>query len=217
MEIKKTLSDDSFYVLSYCELRKIIGIIGILFPFIMIIGGFIAAWSFTIEPSISDYYYTPMRNILVGYMVSIALFLFTYRYEKKDNIAGNLAGIFAAGTAFFPTSDTTTVISIIHFLSAGLLFLTLAYFSLFIFTLSDKNKEQTVQKIIRNKVYRFSGYIMLLCLTILILYFISGLNLEAYSFVLWIETIAFISFGFSWLVKGGMFFKDEDIDVSKGA
>jgi len=199
-------------LISYIELRKIIGIIGFFFPFILMIGGFISEGSFKIQPSLSDYYYTGMRNFLVGFMVALALFLYTYRYGKLDNIAGNLAGLFAVCIAFFPTSDTPSLVSTIHFVSSGLLFLVLAYFSLFIFTLTDESIPPTPEKLFRNKIYRICGIIMLSVLTILIVYFFAGIDWSAYSFVLWMETVGFVSFGFSWLVKGGMFFTDKVVD-----
>lgn len=213
MDAEKKVADTiEDQVVSYMELRKIIGIIGLFFPFIMMIGGFISTESFTIQPSISDYYYTGMRNFLVGFMVALALFLYTYRYGNLDNIAGNLAGLFAAGVAFFPTSEIPGLVSTIHFVSAGLLFLTLSYFSLFIFTLTDENIPSTPEKLFRNKIYRICGFVMLAVLLILLIYFIAGFDWQAFSFVFWMETIAFVSFGFSWLVKGGMFFKDKISD-----
>jgi hypothetical protein len=52
-------------VASYLLLRKAVGWIGTLLPVVLIVGD--AAFSSAPLPnSLSDYYYTPMRNILVG-------------------------------------------------------------------------------------------------------------------------------------------------------
>ena len=45
-----------------------------------------------LQRSISEYYVTAMRDVLVGVLFAIAWFLFSYRgYESKDDIAGDLA------------------------------------------------------------------------------------------------------------------------------
>lgn len=106
---------DNTLVISYLELRKFVGWLGLLMPFILIIGGCFTAVKGGIQPTISDYYYTPIRNIFVGILCAIGVFLFSYRgYPPKenqpkkpiisDNAAGNLAALFAVGVALFPTT-----------------------------------------------------------------------------------------------------------------
>ena len=116
-------------VLSYLTLRKAVGIIGFALPFVLAIAGP------GIQGSISCYYYTDMRNVLVGSLCAIGVFLMSTRgYDLRDEIAGRLACVFAIGVAFFPTSpcDGTKrgVIGYLHISLATLLFLTLAYFSI---------------------------------------------------------------------------------------
>ena len=91
-------------VRSYLDLRKTVGIIGLALPFVVAIGKIL--WQGPgIEFSISDYYYTTTRNILVGSLCAIGVFLASTKgYDRKDEIAGYLAGIFAIGTALFPTT-----------------------------------------------------------------------------------------------------------------
>jgi len=53
-----------------------------------------------IQESISHYYYTGMRNVFVGALCAVALFMFFYcGYDKWDDLAGDMAGIFAIGVA----------------------------------------------------------------------------------------------------------------------
>jgi hypothetical protein len=57
-----------------------------------------------LESSISNYYYTDMRNVFVGSICVIGLFLAACRgYDRHDAIAGTFAGICAIGLALFPT------------------------------------------------------------------------------------------------------------------
>src|SRR3989344_5703116 len=122
-------------VLSYLGLRKAIGVIGILLPFVLVIGKTILVDS-GIESSISAYYYTVMRDVFVGSLCAIGIFLMSYRgYEWIDEVAGKIGTIFAIGTALFPTSpqhaDTLRIfIGQLHYVFAMGLFLTLAVYSL---------------------------------------------------------------------------------------
>src|SRR5258708_1137366 len=97
-------------VMSYLGLRKAIGIIGLMLPFLLAIGNFFAQPLLRdakplrgLQDSISHYYYTDMGNVFVGSLCAIGIFLLSYRgYEKHDRVAGTLACIFAVGVALFP-------------------------------------------------------------------------------------------------------------------
>ncbi|MEJ2664743.1 MAG: DUF998 domain-containing protein, partial [Spirochaetia bacterium] len=76
-------------IISYIALRRLIGILGMLLPFICILGGLLFA-ALYVEPSISDYYYTNMRDFFVGLLFGVSLFLITYKgYELIDDIVTN--------------------------------------------------------------------------------------------------------------------------------
>lgn len=204
-------------VISYLQLRRIIGFIGIFLPLILVLGDtLLFQKELIIQPSISDYYFTGMRDVLVGFLIALALFFYTYKY-KEDNIAANIAGLSVALDALFPTGHSNVIVQTIHFISAGVFILLLGYFPLFIFTKYDKTSGKTPMKIVRNKIYRSCGIIIFASFTLLVVYFIinriTGLNLEEYRYVFWIETIILEAFGFSWLVKGGMFFSDKTTTV----
>ncbi len=203
------------YVISYLKLRRIIGLLGISLPFILSFGDMLLFQKkIIIQPSISDYYYTGMRDVLIGYLIALALFFYTYRY-KEDNLIANLAGIAVALDAFFPTGHPSVIVQTIHFVSAGIFILMLGYFSYFVFTKYNETIGKTSMKLKRDKIYRISGIIIFSNFLILVIYFIStkitGGTLEEYNFVFWIETFILEAFGFSWLVKGGAFFKDVDV------
>src|SRR5438132_6135254 len=128
---------DNFLVISYFSLRKAVGIIGLLLPFVVAVGKIILDGG-GLQTSISAYYYTVMGNVLVGSLWAIGVFLFSYRgYDRKDEIAGKIASVAAIAVALFPTNPkdalTGSWVGRIHFTSAVILFLTLAFFSLVLF------------------------------------------------------------------------------------
>jgi hypothetical protein len=219
MENAPTSNDNQPLVISYLTIRKAIGFLGFFLPLILWSGVWIWGNGTHVQPSISDYYYTVMRNSFVGVLCAVALFLFAYRgYEKLDRITGYLGSIFALGVAFFPTSpDPTTVpppqssaalIGHFHLVFAGLFFATLIFFSLFLFTRSHSNKRMTGMKKVRNTVYYVCGSIMLACVLAIGLYILLGPENNEMNVVFWGESIALMAFGVSWLVKGEIILKD---------
>ncbi len=213
-------------VLSYLGLRKAIGIIGLMLPFLLAIGNLFAQPLLRdpkplagLQDSISYYYYTDMGNIFVGSLCAIGIFLLSYRgYEKQDRIAGILACIFAVGVALFPTkpevADPTMVDKVLgglHYGFAALLFLTLAYFSLKLFTKTDPTKIPTQQKLKRNIVYRVAGYTIVACIVLILVFklTLSDDALHRFKPTFFLEALAVIAFGASWLVKGEAILKDE--------
>ncbi len=212
-------------LISYLTLRKSVGILGISLPVVLIIGSVTCGDCREIQSSISSYYHTGMRDILVGILCAVALFLFAYRgYDRRDSLAGNLACIFALGVAFFPTSVSeplthcipeavdTGIVSTIHFMSAAGFFLVLSYFSLFLFTISKE--PVTPQKKIRNRIYRVCAYAMLGSMALIALYSFYLENkfpvLRDCDPVFWLETLALWAFGISWLTKGETLWADPE-------
>ena len=217
---------ESQMLISYMLLRKLIGALGVALPFALVIGGIIYGKCEFIENSISDYYHTEMRNVLVGTLCAVALFMFAYRgHDRRDSIAGNLACVFALGVAFFPTSvDTVSEcatncifyepwISYVHFASALFFFCVLIYFCLFLFVEPRKREyELSQEKKKRNMVFRISGYIMIFCILCIAVYFIffdEDPEIKQLDVVFWFEAIALLAFGISWLTKGQLVLKDK--------
>lgn len=210
-------SSRNSYVLSYMTLRKAVGILGVSLPFVLIVGKILFQGP-GIEPSISDYYYTAMRDVFVGILCAIGIFMLSYKgHDRRDDVAGNLACAFAIGVAWFPTtpaadpSQADTFVGALHYGFAAAFFLTLSYFCLRLFRLSG-DKPKTPQKLLRNKVYAACGGIMLGCIALLLVYglFLRDTPVQALDPVFWLETTAILAFGVSWLVKGEALLKDEE-------
>jgi len=216
-------------VLSYQALRRAVGWLGILLPVVLVLGSFVfGKCGIEVQPTISHYYYTNMREVFEGVLCAVALFLFSYKgFSKMDIYATNLAGLFALGVAMFPTNylpcfncQTVPAILIdvkchptIHLVCASLFFITLACISFFLFTkTSDKNKP-TKQKLKRNVIYRVCGIVMWACIIVIAIYmnFIKKHNQIESQLVLGLETLALWAFGLSWLTKGETLLKDKKI------
>jgi dolichyl-phosphate-mannose--protein O-mannosyl transferase len=203
-------------LLSYRSLRRAIGYIGIGLPFALALGEWLTQGS-GIQESVSAYYYTDMRNLLVGSLCAIAVFLMTYRgFDNRDLVAGRLACAFAIGVAFFPTTppgSAVTLTGALHLTSATLLFLTLAFFCWFLFTETDPRRRPTPQKLQRNKVYRACAIAIVVCIALVAVIKLSrlGTSLAYLSPVFWLEAAAILSFGASWLIKGETLLKDAPV------
>ncbi|MBT8062059.1 MAG: DUF998 domain-containing protein [Xanthomonadales bacterium] len=202
-------------VISYLLLRKLIGLLGCALPFVLAIGAWLIS-GMDVQPSISDYYHTVMRDMFVGILFAIAIFMLSYRgYEPADDRAGDIACISAIFVALFPVAPLNPtpaqeVLGTLHYISAAVFFLTLAYFSLVLFTKSDPTIPPTPRKIVRNRVYRICGWTIIACLALIVLVgnFASA-PVKQLDPVFWLEALAIIAFGFSWLTKGEAILADQ--------
>src|ERR1700744_932378 len=90
-------------VISYLLMRVLIGVIAVLLPFALI--GINWAIGHGFQSSLSSYYYTPMRNLFVGSLCAIGVFLVSYDgYDLADRTITDVAGLCTICIAFFPTA-----------------------------------------------------------------------------------------------------------------
>lgn len=215
-------------VLSYLALRKAVGIIALALPAALMLGHIALTPLGTgslprplFEGSISDYYWTPMGNFLVGALCAIAMFLMSCRgYDQRDEIAGYLACAFALGVAFCPTtrpgdaSPTTLANSLgwAHECFAAAMFLVLSYFCFFLFRQTSAAGQPTARKLQRNTVYMGCGWTIVGCMIVmssLHIPFVSRL-LSHVNALLIFESISLEAFGLAWLTKGEAILQDEE-------
>jgi hypothetical protein len=195
---------------SYVTLRRVVGVLGVGLPVVVAVWGFALCACVELQPSISDYYGLRTRDAFVGILFAIAWFLFAYRgYDRRDDIAGDLACLFALGVAFFPNNGTALE-KAVHFGSALALFLVLSYFSLCLFTKTGGSP--TREKTKRNRIYRFCGAVILVCIALIGLYYwrFQEAGIARQKPVFWLESAALWAFGFSWFVKGETLWKDPE-------
>lgn len=209
----------STLVLSYLALRRIVGGLGVLLPLFMVAGARWVGPDPEIRDSISSYYHSAMGDVFVGILFAIAVFLFSYqgydsskkeRIELSDNAAGNLACVFALGVGLFPTAGPSEIASRLHLTSAALLFLTLAYISMKLFTKTKKKGEESEEKLKRNKVYVICGVVMLVSIALIVVFslWFEGATIAEVKPVFWLESLALLAFGVSWFIKGETLLKD---------
>ena len=202
------MSSNNRVFVSFVTLRRVVGVLGMALPVVVALWGFYFLGGIEIQSSISGYYGLRTRDDFVGILCVIAWFFFAYRgYERKDDIAGDLACLFALGVAFFP-NDGQAWERVVHFASAAALFLVLSYFSLVLFTKSGPTR--TPQKKIRNRIYRVCGVIMLVCIISIGLYswLLDDTVVSRVNPVFWLESLMLWAFGISWFVKGETLLRD---------
>ena len=171
-------------IISYLTLRKAIGVLGILLAPILV--SVILIYDGHIEQSISAYYTTMMRDVMVGILVISGAFLISYRgYDLKDNIISWISGVSAIGVALFSIYQP-----IIHGIFAGIFFLSLAYMAYFQFTIGKNKKNNVIYKV---------------CAVIILAGAIALPIIRFNYSVLIFETVMLLAFGTSWLVKGASF------------
>lgn len=204
---------------SYKNLRRFIGGMAFALPILCVIGGLLFS-DVGIKEHISSYYYSNMRDLVVGILVAIGIFLITYKgYSIEDNVVTTISGICSIGIAFFPCSTIeiikvgifqigSNISVILHCIFAIVFFMLLAYNSYFLFTktgtdLSDNKK-------IRNTIYRTCGVLILVASLLQgVCTFLNKYSfVKDYSLMLIFEIVILFSFGVSWFVKGETIFKD---------
>lgn len=211
---------DSSLVFSYLALRKAIGILGVTLPFSVSLGAMLF-FQEEIKSSISAYYYSGMRDVLVGTLFAIGFFMLSYHgYERNDRLAGIVVFVSALGIALFPTTPEehpTPIdkwIGAFHFFFAALFFSALVYFSLFLFTRTHPDRPPTARKLQRNQLYRVCGKVMAACVLLIVVVHLlpeqASAALKSADPVFWLESVAILAFGISWLVKGEAILKDSE-------
>lgn len=207
-------------VRSFYRVRQAMGWLGLALP-IVLIGGTLAMGD-PLPPALSDFYHTPLRDLFVGILVSLGVFLITYLGHRKpegllsDRVVSTLAGLGAIGIALFP-NDTLdacggvkipalTLAGQIHVLSAALFLTMTAVFCLVLFRRGDDPPRAL--KIRRNRFYLACGLTIVAALALRAAYLgIVGPEQRCAARdlrpVLWLEVVAVVAFGLSWLVKGG--------------
>ncbi|HWG20335.1 MAG TPA: hypothetical protein VG225_07365 [Terracidiphilus sp.] len=202
---------------SFLTLRSAVGWVALCLPFLLVIPWW-AISNHLLPSSMSSYYYTGMRNVFVGSLCAIGIINMCCRgYDRRDTIAGILSGLFALGVGFFPTTPDSgatpfqEIVGNIHLTCAALLFLTLAYFCLFLFTMSASDRAVTRRKRHRNRVYRICGWVIIASVVLIAIFrtlhrpYLIGPLGSMFCF----ETTALLAFGTAWLAKGGTILKDE--------
>ena len=216
---------------SYLNLRLCIGVLAVALPFILRIGSAI----FPPDPySMSAYYYSAERNILVASLCVLGALLLTYQgYDKLDSRITNVCGAATIGVALFPTSNPgfkPAWVGHVHPVLAGIALAGQALMALQ-FTQSAPRGETArwlddVKRMLRALIFRYAArvhgkkltrnriYSACSWLVIIGVILVLAQNFWPYSvkaetqWMFWFESLSIASFGVAWLVKGETLFKD---------
>jgi len=204
--------------MSYLTQRLLIGLLAVLLPVAVVVIGWLMGYG--VQPSISGYYYTPLRNVFVGTLCAIGVFLVSYNgYDLADRLITDLAGLCTICISFFPTVPVSgatahqAFIGDIHLGFAGGAFCALALMSLrfakreptpaglppwervkyaFGFTKPGLSPAPRWELL----TYRIAGVVIVLCVPLAF-----ALTPLTYSLLV-IEWVMLTSFGVAWFVKG---------------
>ncbi|MFH7017009.1 hypothetical protein [Flavobacterium sp. FlaQc-47] len=210
---------ESYDIFTYRRIRRAIGYLGISLPILLVGLSWISLFKTAVQPSISDYYYTNLREIFTGTLSAVGLFLICYKGHgnhsiwKNDNLLTNIAGIMALGVALFPTNPDDFKAKIytlipysakwlgwLHYGFAALLFLIFALLAINVFTIGQENETRTPKSILNeNNIYRFCGYSIIVF--IIMVPIAETFDLFNYS-TLVLEALSLFAFGIAWLIKG---------------
>lgn len=212
-------------VISYLGVRRAIGAVGLLLSILLGPVGWLV-FGIKIQVNMSSYYHTPLRDVFVGSLCTIGIFLFCYRgYDWIESWTANFGCASALGVAFFPLDADSdplrqrSVVGYLHTLSGGAFFLTLAFYSLYHFPSSKGEKHEFApHEAERNFVYRASGAVILLSMIAMGAYLFllpaeSKRLFNDYHFLFWMEWVAVWAFAAAWLTKGRAILADIAVDL----
>lgn len=218
------LSDKPDLERSFLAVRKAIGYLGVFLPLSLL--AFVAFTPATMETSISAFYYTPMRDVFVGTLAAIAVFLLSYTGYRQagdekvpDRRLALAAGASLMVVALVPAGapkgadapwihgTSAELMGGIHLVAAGLFFVFIGGLSWFKFTRGEGTP--TAEKQGCGRVYRVCAVIVWACVGVLLVALLAarvvpwvrGL-VDATPFVFALEAIGVLAFGWAWLTKG---------------
>lgn len=192
----------AYIVETYFVLRMVIAGAAVALPLALLV------WS-GVDPrvefadSLSAFYYTPARGLLVGTLVAIGVALVAYRgYTRGENRLLNAAGALAIVVALFPTQDPAlpglNAVTVIHSVAA-VAFFVLAALSIFFYgqqtvgSLTDPGRRRRYRAIYRLLV------VLVLVFPVLALLVAGWVDSPAALFA--VEAAALYAFATFWMVK----------------
>jgi hypothetical protein len=206
------------YLRSYLLMRAVIGFIGLALPFLLVLGD-MALERGKIRGSLSEYFYTGLRDVFVGALFATGLFLVTYKVfeHNLDNVLSTVAGVAALAVALFstdrPGGSTLALtplqermgemtVATVHYVGAAVFIISLGIISLY-FGIRE-GKRTVLQGKLSPVFWRRFHFGCAAGIGVAVV-FIAVAELTGWPdhYALLIgETVAVLSFGASWLMKG---------------
>jgi hypothetical protein len=199
--------DDPDFRKSFLKTRLVVGVIGVLMPPVIVFGNMLIFGQSGFEPSLSDYYFTGMRNWFVGSLWAIGAGLLVYLAARRnawDSWFSFVAGLLAIAVALLPTNapnTATTVSSTLHVVCAGTLFALLGVIC-FRFGSRDGRRSDRSPQWRRNWQFVHRACAFIVWVAVLVSVAFATLGAARGHVVLVGETVAVLAFGVSWFLKG---------------
>jgi hypothetical protein len=217
------------YLRSYLLMRTIIGFMGITLPILLIVGDNLLdpTPEVSVRGSLSGYYYSGMRDVFVGSVVAIGVFLITYKvFERSlNNLLSVVAGLAAMTVAFLPTSRPDggpkalqvaltpiqerfgeVAVAHVHYAAAAVFILSLAIISFFFGLQEGRRSPQRVgrQAMLPPNFWRwfhwFNALVIVGAVAFMVISRSRGM-FTTYSLLIG-QIVAIVAFGLSWITKG---------------
>lgn len=191
-------------VVPYRSVRRSIGALGLFLPVALTVYGLFSADG--ILDSMSAYFYSPMREVFVGTLCALAVFLWTYEGYRanpgewlSDRSAARAASLGAAGIALLPTSPdpvfeaaaapvvesepvTCTLMQCLlgEGVASTLHFLAAGLFfgsmAVFCLFLFTRGDDSDPEKRAANRIYRLCGWVIVIALVLIAILQFTGLR-----------------------------------------
>ena len=202
------------YLKSFLVLRLLVGVVGVGLTFALVYGERLLPGHQPLRGSLSGYYHSGVRDLFVGSLCAIAIFLICYMmfHNVWDNVLSTLAGVAALGVALLPTAgpDPGTplqrwwgeaLVGRLHFACAVVFILSLAAISvLFGYREGIKETSGATRRLWWRSFHWACALLIVLSVVFVAVTKLTG-RFDGHS-VLYGEAAAAIAFGLSWLAKG---------------
>ena len=190
--------------------RRGMAFLAAMFPIAFLASSFLLGRT-KFQTSISAYYWTldPERNIFVGVLCAVAVFLLLYKgYSWLEDRILDVAGASTAGVAFFPmdkSGDCTSSGVSAHGVFAVLFFACIFYICIFMSERTLKEIPEPDRQATFRRAYRWCSGIMIVSVALAVLSrflpreYIQGLCES--SAIFWFEAVGVWTFSAFWYIK----------------
>lgn len=213
-----TKTDAGRYLVSFLMMRIAIGVLGIALPVVLVVVD-VTVFHNGAHGSLSAYYYSGVRDVFVGMLCAIAIFLVCYKVATRgrENLAATVAGVAVLGVALLPThrpsgslaattplqdwlteSNTATV----HYICAFVFISLLAVLSYYFGLREGKRPPRSNARSPRFWRSFHIGCAVVIGIAVVYMFVTTRFDVwDDYSLLIG-ETVAVWAFGVSWLMKG---------------
>ena len=202
------------------NLRKLIGLIGILMPCALLAYTLPDPECNKVLNSISAYYHSTAGHIFSACSLVIGVVMWNTIKYSEDKWLYRLAAVLSIIIGFVPNlqgdiggcfirQNKIKWIDYIHLGSAITFFALLSYLVYFRFTKSE-HLEISYAKQARNRVFRISGIVMMVTMVLVAISANIGGRWDSIRPIFVGETIMLFAFSYAWLIKGQFWMKEKN-------